>query len=312
MATFGVTIRAGDAAEAVVQIRQAEAARVQAAWATIAGAGDDDPLTTFAAALTQTENILLGTAIVQTWPRHPIVIAQQTLALEALAPGRFRLGIGPAHSSLMEHAFGVTFDAPLTNLREYLIVLRALLEEGQVDFEGRHVTARTQLQRTAPVPIMASALRPRSFELCGELADGAISWMCPRRYLVEEALPALHRGAERAGRPTPPLVAHVPIVMHEDRRAARQMARDSFGGSPRFPFYRLMFERAGYPDAASGYSDALLDDLVISGNEEEVAAGLRSLAQSGIGEVLAAPVIDPEDREGSLARSFAAVALAGR
>ena len=309
-ARFGVSIQALDAADAVRQIQQAEAAGIEAAWSTIGGAGGDDPLPTFAAALVQTNRILLGTAIIQTWPRHPIALAQETLALEALAPGRFRLGIGPAHVTNMERAFGVDFQAPLTNLREYLTVLRSLLHSGEVEFEGRHVTARTRVSRATGTPIMASALRPRSFELCGELADGAISWMCPRQYLVAEALPAIVRGAERAGRTPPPLVAHVPIVVDEDRGAAREFAREQLGRYASTPFYQRMFERAGYPDAAQRYSDALLDDLVISGGEAEVAAGLRALADAGMGEVLAAPIIDPDDREGSIARAFAAVASA--
>ena len=58
------------------------------------------------------------------------------------------------------------------------------------------------------------------------------------------------------------------------------------------------------------FVDALLDDLVISGSEEHVAAGLRGLLTKGIGQVLAAPVIDPEDRDGSMLRAFRAVALA--
>ena len=305
---FGVSIQALDAADAVRQIQQAETAGIEAAWSTIGGAGGDDPLPTFAAALVQTDHILLGTAIIQTWPRHPITLAQETLALDALAPGRFRLGIGPAHVTNMERAYGIDFQAPLTNLREYLTVLCALLRDGEVDFEGRHVTARTRVSRTTDTPILASALRPRSFEVCGELADGAISWMCPRQYLVEEALPAIARGAERAGRTPPPLVAHVPVVVHSDRDAARELARGQLGRYASTPFYQRMFERAGYADAAERYSDALLDDLVISGDKAEVAARLRELAEAVGGEVLAAPIIDPENRETSIARTFAAIA----
>jgi alkanesulfonate monooxygenase SsuD/methylene tetrahydromethanopterin reductase-like flavin-dependent oxidoreductase (luciferase family) len=157
---------------------------------------------------------------------------------------------------------------------------------------------------------MGSALRPRSFELCGELADGAISWMCPRDYLVKQALPALARGAERLRRPVPPLVAHVPVAVNEDRVASRVLARAQLGNYGRTPFYQLMFEEAGYPGTADGYSDALLDDLVISGSEQAVAEQLRGLSRLGFGEVLAAPIIDPADRDGSIARAFAAVGRA--
>jgi len=306
----GAAIQGRDAAEAVAQIRQAEAASVEAAWATIGGAGGDDPIAAYAAALVQTNRILLGTAIIQTWPRHPVLIAQQTLALDALAPGRFRLGIGPAHEGNMERTYGVDFKAPLTNLREYLTILTALLHNGEVDFVGKQVTARTRVRTTTDTPVMGSALRPRSFELCGALADGAISWMCPRDYLVRQALPALQRGAEQAGRETPPLIAHVPIAVVPDRATARELVRTQLANYSRTPFYQLMFEEAGYPGVADGYSDALLDDLVISGNEREVADQLRALRDLGFGEVLAHPIIDPADRDASIARGFTAIGLA--
>ena len=77
---IGVSIQAGSAAEAVAQVRQAEDAGVQAAWATIGVAGGADAITTFAAALTQTERILPGTSIVQTWPRPPIPLAPAGVA----------------------------------------------------------------------------------------------------------------------------------------------------------------------------------------------------------------------------------------
>jgi alkanesulfonate monooxygenase SsuD/methylene tetrahydromethanopterin reductase-like flavin-dependent oxidoreductase (luciferase family) len=238
------------------------------------------------------------------------VIAQETLALESLAPGRFRLGIGPAHITNMEHAFGIEFRAPLTNLREYLTIVRTLLREGRVDFDGRHVTAHTSVTHTAEVPVFASALRPKSFEACGELADGAISWMCPRSYLVEQALPAIARGAERAGRAAPPLIMHVPVAVDEDRDRVRTMARDQLGLYGSIPFYQAMFEQAGHADPDKGYSDSLLDDLVVSGSEEQVASGLRALIDAGMGEVIATPILNREDRAGSRARTFAAIALA--
>jgi F420-dependent oxidoreductase-like protein len=306
--TVGVSIQAFDAPGFVAQIEQAEAAGIPVAWSTIGGAGGADPLTAAAAALVATSTIDFGTAIVPTWPRHAVVIAQQALALEQLAPGRLHLGLGPSHEPAMVANFGVEWSAPLTNLREYLQVIRALLTEGVVDFEGRHVTARSQIRTPVNVSLMASALRPRSFETCGELADGAISWMCPKPYLVEEALPAIRRGAERAGREAPPLVAHVPMLVTDDPGGVRELI-GQLGRYAQVPFYRAMFEAAGY-EVDEGYSDELLDNLVVSGSEAEVAERLAGYVVDGAGHVLAAPLIESEDREASIARAFAAVARA--
>lgn len=311
-ATVGVAIQALNARDFVTQVRQAEMTGIPVAWTTIGGASGADPLTVFAAALTATDRIRLGTAIVPTWPRHPVIIAQQALALEQIAPGRLRLGVGPSHEPGMVRNFGVKWEAPLTELREYLTVIRSLTDTGSVDFVGRHVTARATFREPQPIDLLASALRPRSFEVCGELTDGAISWMCPASYLISEALPAIARGADRAGRATPPLIAHVPVMVSEDREAVRALARRQLGNYANVPFYLAMFHAAGFPEAQAGYSDAMLDDLVVSGTEEQVVARLAQMIEAGCGEILVHPLIDSEDRAGSIERAFQAVAVAHR
>jgi alkanesulfonate monooxygenase SsuD/methylene tetrahydromethanopterin reductase-like flavin-dependent oxidoreductase (luciferase family) len=212
----------------------------------------------------------------------------------------------------MAPAFGVRWRTPLKHLREYLIVLRALLRDGEVDFEGDHVTARMRLARTVQTPIMASALRSKSFEACGELADGAISWNCPADFLEQEALPALRRGAERAGRAAPPLIAHVPICVSKDMGEVREAARGQLSRYANVPFYNAMFEAAGFPNADTDFSDGLIDALVVHGSEQVVAERLGALLDRGFGEILAMPLITGDDRDAAIERSFAAVARAAR
>jgi F420-dependent oxidoreductase-like protein len=306
---IGVVIQAPDARAQVEQIKQAERAGAGAVWA-ISGRGPD-LLPAWAVAATQTERVLLGTSIVRTWTRHPIGFAQEALAIEQLAPGRFRLGIGTTGRGAAEQMYGARFDKPLTHLREYLTAIRTLLHEGEVDFAGEYVTARTSIQAPVQMPVMAAAAGLRAFELCGEASDGAISWVAPKSYLVEQALPALRKGAEKAGRKVPPLIAHVPIAVNEDVEAARTLARQNLAGFANSPHFTGTWAAAGY-DVSAGYSDALLDDLLVYGNEEQVAAGLRGWIEAGMGEVLAQPLLDPSDVEGSIRRAFAAVGRAQR
>ncbi|MEX2228360.1 MAG: LLM class flavin-dependent oxidoreductase [Dehalococcoidia bacterium] len=306
---FGVAIQAPDARAAVEQIVQAERAGVDAVWATMFGGGGADMIPIYAAAAMRTERVLMGTAIVHTWGRQPLTFAQEAAALHELAPGRFRLGIGSTTAFFVERSYGLQYRKPLLNLREYLITIRALLREGTVEFSGEHVSARARIARPAPVPVMAAALRPKSYALCGELSDGAISWMSPLKYLVETALPTMVEAAAAAGRETPPLVAHVPIAVTTDRAAARALARAQLAMYARVPNYQGMFAAAGY-QVDGEYPDDLLDDLVVSGTEDEVAAGLRRWRDAGMGEILAHPLIEAGDREASLARAFAAVAAA--
>ena len=305
---IGVVVSAANAADAIDQIAEAERLGIPAAWMTTGGARAD-ALTIFGGALTRTERILLGTCIIPTWPRHPVFIAQQVRALEEIRPGRLRLGIGPGHEPGMVQTFGVHWRTPLTHLREYLQVLRALLHEGEVDFEGSHVTARASIDEPLATPVMASALQRGSFRACGELADGAISWNAPARYLRDHALPAMQEGAASAGRTAPPLVAHLPICVTEDRAAVLAAGRAQLGRSARLPFYAGMLAAAGFPDAPDGVSEELVDALVVSGSEDEVAARLGELLAEGMGELLVMP-IGPGDPGPWIERGFAAAARA--
>ena len=75
-----------------------------------------DALTTIAAAAEKTSTVNLGTSIIPTYPRHPLVIAQQALAVHAIAPGRLRLGIGPSHRFIIEDMYGLRHSKPLAHL----------------------------------------------------------------------------------------------------------------------------------------------------------------------------------------------------
>ena len=194
--TIGVQLSNRDGRELVETIRRAEELGVAAVWTPQGGVIPDTMLLLSAAAMV-TSRIKLGTSIVPTWPRAPILIAQQAMAMHALAPGRFRLGIGPSTPAAMVPLYGADYRKPLTQLREYLTVIKSFLHEGAVDFKGEFVSARVRLREPIDVPVMASALSAGAFRLCGEFADGAISWMCPWDYLRDVALPALREGAQR-------------------------------------------------------------------------------------------------------------------
>ena len=307
---IGVAAMGGDSNAVVARIVEMERLGIAAAWLTTGGAGLD-AITVFAAAAVRTERILLGTAITPTYPRHPITAVQQALVVAQLAPGRFRLGLGPSHKVSVEAAYGIDHRAPVTNLREYIHIVKSLLSDGSVDFDGTqyHAHARTAGGPVTDVRVMGSALRRTSFELCGEVADGAISWVCPGDYLRDVAVPAIREGAQRAGRPAPPLIAHAGVCVHDDLAEARAAAREQLGNYPRSPFYQRMFADAGHPEAFEGaWSDAMLDDVVFTGDEETVAARLREMLAWGATEVLAHPVTAGDDRESSLRRTLELVA----
>jgi F420-dependent oxidoreductase-like protein len=299
----GVAVGGDTVTEVLAAIERAEQLGIQAAWMTTGGARLDS-LTTFAAAALRTHHIALGTSIVPTFPRHPLVVAQQTQVVAQLAPGRFRLGLGPSHRPTMQ-AMGINLTAPLGHLREYLRICKAVLQHGRVDFEGTYYTAHAAIAAPLDVPVMASALQRGSYALCGEEADGAISWVCPGLYLHDVALPAMQAGAERAGRPVPPLIAHAPVCVHEHPAEVRGAVREQLATYPRLPFYQRMLMAAGFAEVADQtWSDRMIDAVVLWGNEAQVEERLRALFSLGATEVLVSPITAGSNRIESLDRTM--------
>ena len=286
--TIGVAAMGGDAKQVVSTIQDFEQRGIRAAWLT-AGAGGIDNLTMFSAVTMITKRIQLGTSIVTIWPRHPGIAAQQVNAIAQLSDGRFRFGIGPGHIVGMARTYGADYRKPLTALREYITITRSLFDTGAVEFEGEIFTAKSALSGPVPnTPIMASALRPKSYELCGEIADGAISWVSPAVYLRDIALPAIKRGADRAGRAAPPLVMHLPVCVHENGEEVLASTREQLAHYPRSPFYQAMFAQSGFPEAgeAQTWSEGMRDAVVAWGNEDQVASRIAELFDWGMGELI--------------------------
>jgi F420-dependent oxidoreductase-like protein len=304
----GIGFAPSNATQAIDLIKRAEGAGVETVWTVMSALGRDTP-TLYAAAAVQTTRVKLGTAIVPAFTRHPLALATQMLTLEDLAPGRFRLGIGTSHQPVMRGPYGLPFDHPLSQLREYVQVLRLALQEGAVSFRGDYYQVDEAKLSSAPkTPLLISALRERAFELAGALTDGAISWLCPIDYLVRIARPALERGAQAAGRPAPPLVAHTLVSPRTDRDAVRQTARKMLTSYTGAPFYRRMFADAGFPLGPNdGVGDDLVDALVVSGDDDAIADALRQRLDRGMDELLLSlvPTDDHRAEEDALLRIVA-------
>ena len=294
----GFGIAAKNASDALGIIREAEAAGVRQVWSTAGGVPETDSLSFFAVAASETSKIRLGTSITQIYTRHPMVTAQQTRLIDELAPGRFRLGVGPSHREIMERRFGLEMRAPLAYLREYVAVLRGALWDGRVDHHGRFFDISfDRLAGRAPVPIMVSALGVRAYRHAGEISDGAISWMCPVPYLLGRAVPTLREGAAAARRPVPPVVAQVPVALSTDGTGTKVAAVAAVKRYVGMKFYTNMFTQAGFQLGDGAGLDALADSLVVAGDEQRVRQKLLDLLATGLDELLVMQlsVADEED-----------------
>lgn len=300
---IGITVGLGSRSEGtidgvVARVKDAEQRGFHSAWMTNAFAFD--AITALSAAARETSSIELGTAVVPTYPRHPVVMAQQALTAQSASGGRFTLGIGLSHETMVSGALGLRFERPARHMKEYLEVLTPLLEGKPASVHGElyDVEARVALRDVPPVPVVVAALGPRMLELAGELAAGTItSWVGPRT-LSTHITPRITKAAEAAGRPSPRIVVGLPIVLTADPDGARERFAPSVTGYGNLPSYRAMFDIEGVERPA---------DVALFGDEAQLAGALDRLADAGATD-FQAQVISAEPGSATRTLGF----LAGR
>jgi F420-dependent oxidoreductase-like protein len=238
----------------------------------------------------ETERLELGTAVVPTYPRHPVAMAQQALTAQAASRGRFVLGIGLSHQVVIENMLGLSYERRAKHMREYLSVLAPLLRGEPVGFQGEEyrVGAGLQVPGATPVHVVVAALGPVMLKLAGELADGTITWMTGPATLEKLTVPTITQAAERAGRAAPRIVADVPIAITNDPDGAREAAAKVFQVYGQIPSYRAMLDREG----AAGPPD-----VALVGDEATVRAGLRRFEEIGVTDFCATTFAADADAE---------------
>lgn len=275
---------------AIRQLADARAAGVRSAWLTqVYGL---EALTVLAVAGREIPDLLLGTAVVPTYARHPMVMASQALTTQAAVGGRLRLGIGPSHQAAVEGMMGIPYDRPVRHTREYLTVLGALLLEGSVDYSGETLSAATlmgplEVSDAAPFPVLVAALGPAMLAVTGELADGTITWLAGPGVVGERIAPQVRAAAAAAGRPDPQVVVGLPVCVTADPGAARERVARRLGPYSAFPSYRRLLDEEGAAGPA---------DVAIVGDEDHVARQIAALAGCGATEFMGQAVGSVEER----------------
>lgn len=211
-----------------------------------------------------------------------MALAQSAATVQALAGGRFVLGVGVSHRPVIEGMHGLDYSSQIGHLREYLTVLNGLLTDGSVSFEGEHyrVHGEFTVPGTSPVPVIVGALAAGMCRLGGELADGVTTWLAGPKSLEEVVVPAVTEGAGAAGRPAPRVLAGIPVAVDPDRDRARDATARIFGRYGTLVNYRRLFEREGVDGPV---------DLAITGHENTVRTRIQALFDAGATDVWAVP-----------------------
>ena len=259
-------------------------------WLAEHPTGGFDALTVLTVVGLRVADLELGTAIIPTFPRHPMVLAGQVLTARSAIGNRLTLGIGLSHAAMMSQ-LGISFDRPIRHLKEYLSVLVPLLHEGRVSFEGETLSceAETFFQRQEPCSVVVAALGPQALKVAGRMTDGTtLAWVGPRT-VREHIKPRLTEAAVAADRPAPRIIATLPVCVTDDEDRVRTRISQTLAMYGQLPSYKAMFEREGV--SAPG-------ELGLVGSKSRVREQIEALAEAGVTDYAASEfTTNDEERE---------------
>jgi 5,10-methylenetetrahydromethanopterin reductase len=244
---------------------------------------DADLTTLLAVALREVDTIEVGSGVIPIQVQHPTQLAQRALTLNVISGGRFSLGIGMSHRMVTEQMWGVSWDKPVRQMREYLDGLLPLLAGQPAEAEGEFWTTRGSLQVPgAPTPdVYIAALGPQMLRLAGRRTAGTLTWMTGPKTLAEHIVPTLREAAAEAGRAETDVrvAASLPVSVTDDVEGARAQAAKEFAVYATLPSYRAMLDREGFAGP---------EDAAIIGDEKTVSERIDELSGAGVDEFVGA------------------------
>jgi probable F420-dependent oxidoreductase len=262
-----------------------------------------------------TDRLRLGTAIAGIFTRGPALLAMNAATMEALAPGRFVLGIGVSSPVIVEAWNGIELARPYQRARDTLVFLRAALAGEKVSAEYDSFTIsgfRLDPPPAQPPEIALAALRPGMVRLAASLADGAITnWLAP------SDVPAVRAEAG----PDCELIARVFVCPTADADLARQIGRRLIAAYLTVPAYAAFHVWLGRGEALRPMQDAwaagdrkgalaaipdqVVDDLVVHGRPEECRERIEQYRASGLDTPVVMVVPTPGVDEADAVRQLA-------
>jgi F420-dependent oxidoreductase-like protein len=202
-------------------------------------------------------------------------MAQQALTTQAASGGRLCLGIGLSHQVVIESMWGLDFAKPVRHMKEYLSILLPLVRGEAAAFTGETLSANGALDvhGSSPFPVVVAALGTQMLQLTGRVADGTYTWCVGPDTLASHIIPTISAAAEAAERPTPRIIAGLPVCVTDDPAAVQAQVAKEMVMYGYLPSYRAMMDREGVAGPA---------DLAIVGTASEVTDRLGHLAEIGV------------------------------
>jgi probable F420-dependent oxidoreductase len=244
------------------QAAKAEAEGYDGVWSAET---NHDPFLPIAVGASATEKLEFGTGIAVAFARNPMTLAVLANDLQLLSKSRFMLGMGSQIKPHITKRFSMPWSHPAPRMRELILAIRAIWrtwETGEpLAFRGEFYTHTLMTPFFDPGPnphgnpkILLAGVGELMTEVAGEVGDGfLVHGFSTERYLREVSLPALERGAAKAGKTRLDLTVSYPgfVVTGPDERsmtAAANAVREQIAFYGSTPAYRPVLELHGWGD----------------------------------------------------------------
>jgi len=298
----GLVVMDENPADAMRIVRAADRAGVHSLWSI--DYYNRSSLARAAAFAAVAETSIVGTSVTPLFARSPLALTAAAADIQAIAAGRFVLGVGSSTRRMNQDWYGTALQHPAPQVRERIELIRRLIahRSGPFGFEGRFDrVSLAHYERTAlpgSVTILAAGVGERMVGVVGECADGFVGHtIASAAYLRDTARPVLAKGAARANRDVTRLRMTTQIVASAgaDPRAARRdaAAQVGFYATPKgydalFPDGQFGTERAAAREALArgdvpgvvAAGEAMVGERAVFGTPDDVAAQLRRYADA--------------------------------
>ena len=273
----------------------------------------------------RTTTLRLGTNLMQLSARTPAAAAMAAATMDHLSGGRFCLGLGVSGPQVVEGWYGQRFNKPLARTREYVDIIRRILERNERITNdgpeypipaiggtglGKSLNIMTHPLR-ADLPILLGAEGPKNVALAAEIADGWFPIFYAPRH-EELYAPHLDEGFARPGaRRTPEkfeVLATVNVAVNDDVNVAYDAMRPILAlyvggmGAKEANFHADVFRRLGYEqavdtiqdlylsghqsDAVAAVPDAMIDEICLVGPPAKIRDDLEAWRESRVTSIL--------------------------
>jgi probable F420-dependent oxidoreductase len=254
-------------AESVAFCRRVEGLGYKVFWTP--EAWGRDPFAHGGYLLARTDGLIYATGIANVWARDAKTMASSAKTLAEASEGRFILGIGVSHRSLVEDLYGHRYAKPFSYMSEYLAQMKQALYDA--------------VPPKVNPPLIIAALHPKMLALAAREAQGTQTYMCGPEHTAK---------ARATMGPNAWICPGLTVILERDAAKARARAREHLKFySSQINYQRILMSQ-GFTaaDLENGCSDRLIDAMIAWGSEEKISDHIAAFIAAGANHVCLMPL----------------------